>query len=75
MYNPEKYQAEAFGWLAMAIAPRDKATGFALVDRALALPIDKPEPFGSYTYFGAGSPPRRASPSTRVGSAILTSRA
>ena len=52
-YNPEKYQAEAFGWLALAIAPKDKARAFALVDRALALPIDKPEPFGSYTYFGA----------------------
>ena len=52
-YSPEKYQAEAFGWLALAIAPKDKARAFALVDRALALPIDKPEPFGSYTYFGA----------------------
>ena len=37
-YNPEKYQAEAFGWLALAIAPKDKARAFALVDRALALP-------------------------------------
>lgn len=52
-YQPEKHQAEAFGWLALAIAPRDRARAFALVDRALALPIDKPEPFGSYTYFGA----------------------
>ena len=53
-YVAEKYQAEAFGWLAVAIAPKDKTRAFALIDRALALPIDKPEPFGSYTYFGGG---------------------
>jgi hypothetical protein len=53
-YSPEKFQAEAFGWLATAIAPKDKARAFALVERALALPIDKPEAFGSWTYFGGG---------------------
>ena len=47
-----KHQAEAFGWLAVAIAPRDKSRAFALIDRALALPIDKPREFASYTYFG-----------------------
>ena len=47
-HGGEKYQAEAFGWLAVAIAPKDKARAFALIDRALAMPIDKPEPFGSY---------------------------
>ena len=51
-HGAEKHQAEAFGWLAVAIAPKDKAKAFALIDRALAMPIDKPEPFGSYTYFG-----------------------
>ena len=51
-YSSEKHQAEAFGWLAVAIAPKDKAKANALIERALALPIDKPEPFGSYTYFG-----------------------
>ncbi len=47
-----KHQAEAIGWLAVAIAPRDKSRAFALLDRALALPIDKPREFASYTYFG-----------------------
>ncbi len=51
-HGAQKHQAEAFGWLAVAIAPRDKARACTLIDRALALPIDKPEPFGSYTYFG-----------------------
>jgi len=51
-HGAQKHQAEAFGWLAVAIAPKDKARACVLIDRALALPIDKPEPFGSYTYFG-----------------------
>jgi hypothetical protein len=49
----EKMRAEAFGWLAVAMAPRDRARAWALIDRALAIPIDKPEPFRSWTYFGA----------------------
>jgi hypothetical protein len=53
-FSPEKFQAEAFGWLATAIAPRERGRAFALIDRALALPIDKPEAFGSWTYFGGG---------------------
>ena len=51
-HGAEKHQAEAFGWLAVAIAPTDKARAFALIERALAMPIDKTAPFGSYTYFG-----------------------
>lgn len=48
----QKHQAEAFGWLAVAIAPRDKSRAWALIDRALALPIDKPQEFASYSYYG-----------------------
>ncbi len=35
-----RWQAEAFGWLAVALAPRDRARAFGLIDRALALMID-----------------------------------
>jgi protocatechuate 3,4-dioxygenase beta subunit len=51
-YSGDKYQAEALGWLAVAIASQDKAKAYALIDRALAIPIDSPQDFGSYTYFG-----------------------
>jgi protocatechuate 3,4-dioxygenase beta subunit len=51
-YSTEKHQTEAFGWLSVAIAPKDKEKAYGLIDRALAIPIDKPEPFGSYSYFG-----------------------
>jgi hypothetical protein len=53
----EKMQAEAFGWLAVAVARRDRARAFALIDRGLAIPIDKPEPFQSWVYFGAAMAP------------------
>ena len=32
-----RWQAEAFGWLATALAPRDRDRAFALIDRALAM--------------------------------------
>jgi hypothetical protein len=35
-----QWQAGAFGWLAVAVAPRDRARAVALIDRALALMID-----------------------------------
>ena len=35
------WQAEAFGWLAVALAPRDRARANALIDRALAMMIDR----------------------------------
>ena len=35
-----RWQAEAFAWLAVALAPRDRERAFALVDRALAILID-----------------------------------
>jgi hypothetical protein len=34
-----EYQAAALGWLAVALAPRDRARAFGLVDRALAMMI------------------------------------
>jgi hypothetical protein len=51
----DKMRAEALGWLAVAMAPRDRARAWALIDRALAIPIDHPEPFQSWTYFGAAT--------------------
>ena len=35
------WQAEAFGWLAVALAPRDRARANSLIDRALAMMIDQ----------------------------------
>ncbi len=34
-----RWQAEAFGWLAAALAPRDRERAFTLIDRALAMTI------------------------------------
>ncbi len=39
-----RWQAEAFGWLAVALAPRDRERAFALIDRALAMTIDDSDP-------------------------------
>ncbi len=36
-----KWQAEAFRWLAVALAPRDRARANALIDRALGMMIDR----------------------------------
>jgi hypothetical protein len=35
------WQAEAFGWLAVALAPRDRARAYSLIDRALDMMIDQ----------------------------------
>jgi hypothetical protein len=51
----DKYQAEGFAWLAAAVAPRDKARAAALIDRALSLPVDRPEAFRSWMNSG-GAP-------------------
>jgi hypothetical protein len=50
-----KMRAEALGWLARVVAPRDRSRAFALIDRALAMPIDDPAPFESWVYFGAAT--------------------
>ena len=41
-----EYQAAAFGWLAVALAPRDRARAFGLIDRALAMMIDHRDQVG-----------------------------
>jgi hypothetical protein len=40
------FRAEAFGWLAVALAPHDRARAFGLIDRALAMMIDDRDEFG-----------------------------
>lgn len=37
----ERWQAEAFGWLAVALAPRDRARACALIDRGLDMMLDQ----------------------------------
>ena len=54
-YAAEKYQSEAYAWLAVAVASRDKARAATLIDRALELPVDQPDQFQSWTYFGGGA--------------------
>ncbi len=51
----DKYRAEGFAWLAAAVAPRDRARAAALIDRALSLPVDRPEAFVSWSNSG-GAP-------------------
>jgi pentatricopeptide repeat protein len=54
-YADKKYQVEAYAWLAVAITRRDPARAASFVDRALAMPVDQPDEFQSWTYFGGGS--------------------
>jgi hypothetical protein len=53
-YAAEKFQSEAYAWLAVAVAPRDKTRAASLIDRALAMPVDQAQEFQSWTYFGGG---------------------
>ncbi len=46
------WQAEAFGWLAVALAPRDRPRANALIDRALALMIDNRDWAGRSAWSG-----------------------
>ncbi len=46
------WQAEAFGWLAVALAPRDRARANALIDRALAMMIDERDSAGRSAWSG-----------------------
>ena len=54
-YAAEKYQSEANAWLAVAVAPRDKARAAMLLEKALNLPVDQPQEFRSWIYFGGGA--------------------
>ena len=62
-FAADKMQAEAFAWLAVAVAPRDRARAVALIDRALALPVDRPREVPELDQFrrrdGGGRPHRR----------------
>ncbi len=42
-----RWQAEAFGWLAVALAPRDRTRAYGLIDRALAMMLDHRDWAGS----------------------------
>src|SRR5262249_29742228 len=48
----DKERAEALAWLAVSVAPRDRARAVALIDRALASPVDRPEVYRSWIHFG-----------------------
>ncbi len=39
--NPGRWKAEALGWLAVALEPREKARAFDLIDRALDMLVDE----------------------------------
>ena len=52
-------RAEAFAWLAIAVAPRDRPRAFALIDRALASPVDRPRLYESWINSGGGDGLRR----------------
>ena len=47
-----KYHAQAFGRLAVEIAPLDASLAFSLIDRSLALYLDEPDLFGSWRNWG-----------------------
>jgi hypothetical protein len=64
-----RYQAEALGWLAVVVAKRDPKRAFALIDRALALPVDHEAAFDRWNHAGGatGTAARIAFCARRVG--------
>jgi RNA polymerase sigma factor (sigma-70 family) len=46
------WQAEAYGWLAVALAPRDRARANSLIDQALAMMIDQRDWAGRSAWSG-----------------------
>src|SRR5262249_18053457 len=50
-----KIQAEAYGWLAVAIAPQDKKLAWSLIDRSLAQYRDNLQTFRSWGNYGGAS--------------------
>jgi hypothetical protein len=50
-----RYQAEALGWLAVAVAKRDPKRAFTLIDRALALPVDHEGAFDPWVHTGGAT--------------------
>ncbi len=61
--------AEAFAWLAIAVAPRDRPRAFALIDRALASPVDRPRLYDRWINAGGGiaSAARMAAAARQIG--------
>jgi len=51
-YGAEKFRAEALGLLAVQIAPSDRRLAYKLIDRSLAIYLDKPEEFRSWGNYG-----------------------
>jgi hypothetical protein len=47
-------QSGAFAWLAVAVAPSDPKRAYALIDRALVMPVDEPELYEAWDGQGAG---------------------
>jgi protocatechuate 3,4-dioxygenase beta subunit len=50
-----KTQAEAFAWVAVAVAPRDEKLAYSLIDRSLAVYVDEAKAFQSWSNYGAPS--------------------
>ena len=50
-----KIKAEAFGWLAVAIAPKDRKLAWSLIDRSLAIYEDDAGQFRTWSNYGAPS--------------------
>ncbi len=48
-------KAEAFGWLAVAVAPTDKKLAWSLIDRSLDIYLQHPEEFRSWSNYGGAS--------------------
>jgi hypothetical protein len=46
------WQAEAYGWLAVALAPRDRQRAYSLIDRGLSMMIDERDSYGRSAWSG-----------------------
>jgi len=51
-FGAQKIQAEAYGWLAVAIAPRDRKLAWSLIDKSFAIYNSNAEQMRSWTYYG-----------------------
>jgi hypothetical protein len=54
-YWSAKYQVDAYAWLAVAVAPHDRARAATFIDRALAIPVDSPGAFLGWSNSGGGT--------------------
>jgi hypothetical protein len=50
-----KTKAEAFAWVAVAVAPKDKNLAYSLIDRSLGIYVEQSQQFQSWSNFGAPS--------------------